>query len=155
LSLIPEEMILPTISAVRPIELPYHVDDNGDLVVMGGLVHVPFAIARVFVVRALVGAIRGQHAHKNCTQFLTCPLGSVQVRCDDGKLISNFLLDHPNVGLLVPPGIWAQQTYLALDSVLTVLCDRPYEPQDYIRDYSEFMTYRSIGGFNDQEKPLK
>jgi len=136
-------MLYPT-SAVNVIRLPYHADDNGDLVVMEGLTHVPFLIARIFVVRALVGAIRGQHAHKACTQLLTCPVGSVEVRCDDGREIATYILDQPNVGLLVPPSIWAQQTYLALDSVLTVLCDRPYEPQDYIRDYGDFKVYRFI-----------
>ena len=134
--------MLSQIGAVRPIELPYYVDDNGDLVVMEGVIHMPFAIARVFVVRALVGAIRGQHAHKACTQLLTCPLGSVVVLCDDGRNVASYTLDQPNVGLLVPPGIWAQQTYLASDSVLTVLCDRAYEPEDYIRNYDEFRAYR-------------
>jgi len=130
------------ISAVTPIELPHHFADNGDLVVMEGLTHVPFAIARVFVVRAPLGAIRGQHAHKICTQFLSCPIGSVKVRCDDGQKVMTYILEQPHVGLLVPPSIWMEQTYLARGSVLTVLCDRPYESQDYIRDYDDFKVYR-------------
>jgi dTDP-4-dehydrorhamnose 3,5-epimerase-like enzyme len=134
------------ISAVYPIELSQHFADNGDLVVMEGLNHLPFAIARVFVVRAPVGAIRGQHAHKSCTQFLTCPVGSVEVRCDDGSEIATYILDQPYVGLLVPPTIWAQQIYLSPGTVLAVLCDRPYESQDYIRDYGEFKNYRMAGG---------
>ncbi|MCG3769445.1 MAG: TDP-4-oxo-6-deoxy-alpha-D-glucose-3,4-oxoisomerase [Nitrosomonadaceae bacterium] len=134
------------ISAVSHIELPHHFAENGDLVVIEGLVHVPFAIVRVFVVRAPVGAIRGQHAHKACFQFLACPIGSIEVRCDDGDHAETYILDRPNVGLLVPPGIWAQQTYLALGSVLTVLCDRPYELHDYVRDYDDFKAYREANG---------
>jgi hypothetical protein len=42
------------------------------------------------------------------------------------------------VGLIIPPGIWAQQTYLTENSVLTVLCDKLYQAADYIRDYEEF-----------------
>lgn len=129
------------ISSVSLIELPRHSEANGELVIMEGMVHVPFSVARVFVVRAPVGAIRGQHAHKACSQFLTCPIGNVEVLCDDGYDTATFILDQPNVGLLVPPGIWAQQTYQAVGSVLTVLCDRPYEAQDYIRDYGEFKAY--------------
>ena len=140
------------ISAVRPFDLPYDVAENGDLVVMEGLKHVPFAIARVFVVRASAGVIRGQHAHKACTQFMTCPIGSVEVLYDDGRETATYILDQPHVGLLVPPSIWAQQTYLTPDSVLTVLCDRPYEPQDYIRDYSDFRAYRLAKGNFDMEK---
>ena len=113
-----------------------------DLVVIEGQNQVPFAIARVFVVRAPAGAIRGQHAHKACTQLLTCPIGSVDVLCDDGFETASYILDRPNTGLLIPPSIWAQQTYRAPGSVLTVLCDRPYEAEDYIRDYTEFKAYR-------------
>jgi hypothetical protein len=135
------KMLYP-ISAVQLIKLPYDFADNGDLVVMEGLVHVPFVIARVFVVRGGEGAVRGQHAHKTCTQFLTCPFGSVEVRCDDGNEVATFILNRPDVGLLVPPSIWAQQVYSVANSVLTVLCDRPYERQDYIRNYDDYKTYR-------------
>lgn len=138
-------MLFP-ISAVTPIELPHYVADNGDLVVMEELTHVPFAIARVFVVLAPVGVIRGQHAHKACTQFLTCPIGSIEVRCDDGREIATYILDQPHIGLLIPPSIWAQQTYLTPGSAMAVLCDRPYESQDYIRDYGDFKVYRVTGG---------
>lgn len=138
--------MLCTINSVSYIELLHDFAENGDLVVMEGLVHVPFAIARVFVVRASVGAIRGQHAHKSCAQFLTCSSGSVEVGCDDGQEIATYILDQPDVGLLVPPSIWAQQTYLVPNTVLTVLCDRPYESQDYIRDYGDFKAYRKTNG---------
>ena len=53
-----------------------------------------------------------------------------------------YILNRPDVGLLIPPSIWAEQTYRAPGSVLTVLCDRPYEAYDYIKDYSDFKIYR-------------
>lgn len=147
--------MLNLISAVTLTKLPRHFEDNGDLVVMEGVTHVPFPIARVFVVRAPAGAIRGQHAHKACAQFLTCTAGSVEVICDDGIATATYILDQPNVGLLVPPGIWSQETYQAHGSVLTVLCDRPYEAHDYIRDYGEFKVYRQTDGlvsFNQEKR---
>jgi len=133
-----------SINAVKLIKLPYDFSDNGDLVVMEGLTHVPFTIARVFVVRGLAGAVRGQHAHKACTQFITCPYGKVEVRCDDGREEASFILDRPEVGLFIPPEIWAQQTYLIDNSVLTVLCDRTYDKQDYVRSYQDYKTYKSV-----------
>ena len=130
-----------TISSVYLVKLPHHFEENGDLVVMEGLINVPFKIARVFVVRAPEGAVRGQHAHKACAQFLTCPRGSVEIHCNDGNQTADFELNHPNLGLFIPPGIWAEQLYRTKDSALTVLCDRVYEPEDYIRDYSLYLTY--------------
>lgn len=138
------EMRHPTsVNAIVLIKLPYYATDDGDLVVMEGMSHFPFSIARVFVVRAPVGAIRGKHAHKACTQFLMCPAGGVEVFCDDGTATGTYILDRPNVGLLIPPGIWAQQTYLIPDTLLTVLCDMPYDPDDYIRNYGDFKAYRA------------
>jgi UDP-2-acetamido-3-amino-2,3-dideoxy-glucuronate N-acetyltransferase len=131
-----------TISSVYLIKLPHHFEDNGDLVVMEGLINVPFVIARVFVVRAPEGAVRGQHAHKACAQFLTCPRGAVEVVCSDGFNSVEFELAHPNIGLFIPPGIWAEQRYRTKDAALTVLCDRVYEPADYIREFPAYLTYR-------------
>lgn len=133
------------LTAVVLIKLPYHVEENGDLVVMEQSAHVPFVIARVFIVRAPATAIRGQHAHMACSQFFTCPTGHVEVLCDDGQETATYRLDQPNIGLLIPPSIWAQQTYMLPGSVLTVLCDRHYESLDYIRDYDKFKEYRKSG----------
>jgi dTDP-4-dehydrorhamnose 3,5-epimerase-like enzyme len=132
------------LSDVQYIKLPYDFAENGDLTVMEGLTHIPFSIARVFIVRGFAGSRRGDHAHKVCTQFLTCPYGIVEVNCDDGVEVANFILDKPNIGLLIPPGIWANQSYLVANSVLTVLCNRPYDALDYIRDYEDYKKYRNI-----------
>ena len=127
------------ICQVKIIDLPHHFEENGDLIVMEKFKNVPFEIQRVFVVRAPKGAIRGQHSHIKCTQLLTCPSGIIDVQCDDGKNKSYFTLNHPNMALLIPPGIWAQQTYTVENSILTVLCDRIYEAEDYIREYNIFI----------------
>lgn len=132
----------PLIDTVKIIKLPHHIEDNGDLVVMEGMLNVPFEIARVFVVRAPERALRGDHAHRACTQFLTCPIGIVDVECDDGLQTASFVLDHPKFGLLVPAGIWSRQTYRTRGSTLTVLCDRHYEAHDYIREYQDYLAYR-------------
>jgi dTDP-4-dehydrorhamnose 3,5-epimerase-like enzyme len=135
--------MLADIENVKLLKLPYFLEDNGDLIVMENLTNIPFKILRVFVVRAPKNAIRGQHAHLKCTQFLTCPSGTVNVHCDDGIKKKTFILDHPNIGLLIPPGIWAQQDYKTDNSILTVLCDRVYEASDYLREYNLFLEYKS------------
>ena len=131
-----------SVSHARLIELPHHFEENGDLVVMERPAQVPFKIERVFVVRAPADAIRGQHAHKRCAQFMVCTNGCVEIVCDDGTDTATFVLNRPELALLVPATLWAQQTYLDADSVLTVLCDHAYEAADYIRDYAEFKAFR-------------
>lgn len=129
------------IEEIKVISLPYFIEENGGLIVIEGLKDLPFNISRVFTVNAPNGSIRGQHAHKKCTQFLTCPLGKVQLICEDGDKSIEFTLDNPKIGVLIPPGIWAQQTYQTENSILNVFCDMPYDDQDYIRNYDAYQLY--------------
>ena len=129
---------------IQLIKLPFFKEENGELVVVEGGINIPFQIARIFTVRASDNNIRGQHAHKVCTQFLICSTGAIQVNCDNGVEKSSYLLAHPNMGLLIPPGVWSDQIYKNNQSVLTVLCDRPFEVEDYIRDYKDYLIYKKI-----------
>ena len=128
---------------VALIHFPRYPDSNGILCVYESGQKVPFDIRRIFTVSAMRGDMRGEHAHKQCSQLLVCVSGQIRVVCDDGFFLTHHLLDSMNHGLLVPPGIWAQEEYMTDGAVLMVLCDRPYEPQDYILDYSDFKAYRA------------
>ncbi len=138
-------MSLHVIDSVRSIEFPEIGDGTGALTVMESGAQVPMEIKRVFVVVAAQGAARGRHAHRRCTQIYVCLRGACHVKVTDGANDGSFELTAPRVGLLVPPSIWSEQTYLEPDTLLMVLCDRPYEADDYIRDYDEFLAYRLRG----------
>jgi dTDP-4-dehydrorhamnose 3,5-epimerase-like enzyme len=131
-----------TIQDVRLLDLPRHSRADGDLVVLEHGEQVPFMAARIFTVRAQKRAVRGQHAHRQCSQFLVCVHGEIAVECDDGKTKNRYLLDNGNKGLLIPPGIWGIETYRTDGAVLVVLCDRLYEEDDYIRSYQQFLDWR-------------
>jgi hypothetical protein len=133
---------LAKVAVLRTVQFAHHVRDDGALTVLEGD-NLPFAIARLFFVSAVAGAKRGMHAHRMCSQFMICASGGIEVLCDDGAETRSFLLDRPNLGLLVPPSIWATETYLSAGSVLAVACDRPYKDDDYIRDYEAFQRYRA------------
>jgi hypothetical protein len=66
--------------------------------------------------------------------------GSVTVQVDDGNSQAEFWLSEPSVGLYVPPLIWAIQYRYTEDAVLVVLASDPYDPDDYIRDYTTFLS---------------
>ena len=127
---------------VKLIELPYHKENNGDLVAVEGESNViPFSIKRIFNVRAQKGNIRGRHAHRQCSQLLICTNGSIEVKCDDGNTNELYVLDKPNFGLLIAPGVWAEQRYMENNTILTVLCNRPFEEVDYLRNYEDFKIF--------------
>jgi dTDP-4-dehydrorhamnose 3,5-epimerase-like enzyme len=124
-----------------PIIFQKHADANGVLCVFESGQQVPFEIMRVFTVSAAADDTRGDHAHKKCTQLLVCVSGIIHVTCDDGTIITEHILDNMGVGLLVPPGVWAKETYVVNNAVLMVLCDRGFEAEDYIRDYDDFKKF--------------
>ena len=125
---------------VKLIEFPYLKENNGDLVVVEGSI-IPFNMSRVFTVRASKGSVRGQHAHRHCSQILICTNGVIEVKCDDSRTTEKYVLDKANFGLYIPPGIWGYQKYTEENTTLTVLCDRPYEEADYIRNYDDFKLF--------------
>jgi len=89
-------------------------------------------------VRCPPGTARGGHAHKACSQFLVCLRGRISVDAIDGTLSRNFVLEQGDFLNLVP-GIYSTETFMDEGSVLAVLCDRPYEPEDYVYDRDLFM----------------
>jgi len=129
------------LSKIQMIDVPSYSEDNGDLIVLedGGMV--PFSIARVFVVNAEKDSVRGEHAHKECTQLLNCLSGSIDVLCDDGRDATEYTLTPLDQALLIPAGVWAVQKYKLENSSLMVLCDQMYNENDYIRDYSQFIEW--------------
>ena len=130
------------IKSVELIEFPIFEEDNGELSVFEqSFDAIPFLIKRIFNVRSEKNSIRGKHAHRLCSQLLICSNGLIEVFCDDAFNQKVFLLDKPNLGLLVPPGIWAEQKYIEHNSSMTVVCDRIYESEDYISDYDKFKEF--------------
>jgi dTDP-4-dehydrorhamnose 3,5-epimerase-like enzyme len=122
----------------RLFNLQRHEGDNGFLCVFQRGINVDFDIRRVFAVSSSEGNIRGEHAHKKCSQLLVCVAGKILVTCDNGSEKSEYLLNGMQMALLIPPGIWAKQEYLTKDALLLVVCDRDYEPEDYIHDYGDY-----------------
>jgi len=131
-----------SISDVVRVPLSQHVANEGVLTVIQSGEHLPFKVDRCFVVTPIdPETIRGNHAHRELSQFLICLTGQVDVLVDDSIGTEVHTLRDPSCGLLVPPGIWCRQTYRTRNSSLLVLCDKPFSEMDYIRDYDAFAAY--------------
>lgn len=130
-----------TVQDIKLITFPVHSSPEADLFVYEHDRHVPFAVRRVFTVDAHQACDRGAHAHKACTQLLVSLKGRILVTVKDGMNESRFDLDTPKTGVLMPPGLWGEQSYEA-GSLLMVLTDQPYDEGDYIRDYRAFEHYK-------------
>jgi acetyltransferase-like isoleucine patch superfamily enzyme len=122
------------------IELPTITDLRGSLTFGEYSKHLPFDPKRYFIVYDVPSEdIRGEHAHKKLHQFLVCLSGSCSVVVNDGLSREEILLNRPNLGLYVPPMVWATQYKFSREAILLVLASEKYEAEDYIRDYDQYL----------------
>lgn len=120
-------------------------DRNGNITAVNNNKEIPFAVNRVFYLYDIPGGeSRGAHAHRECHQFLIAASGSFEVLLDDGKTKRQIQLNRPDIGLHIPPGIWASEINFSSGSICLVLASHIYNERDYIRDYEEFMEFKEL-----------
>jgi len=127
-----------TINDILEIQLQTFNEKLGSLVAIesDGLMK----IERIFYVfNTPKNITRGKHSHYKTKQLLICLNGKCEVICDDGVNREKYLLDSPKKGLLIPEGIWAEETYKTIDTMLMVICNTTYSEEDYIYDYDKFI----------------
>lgn len=128
------------VRGVELIRLPIIPDMRGSLSFAEVGQYLPFQPKRYFVVFDVASReVRGEHAHKTLHQFLVCVRGSCSVMVDDGHHREEYLLDSPGTALHIPPMVWGVQYKYTPDAVLLVLASDVYTPDDYIRDYDDFI----------------
>ena len=97
------------------ISLQKIVDPRGNLSLAEAMKDIPFNISRVYWTYDVPsGACRGGHAHKHCREFIIAVSGSFTVTLDD----------------------------FSSGAVCLVLAEDPFEENDYIREYTEFLNYK-------------
>ena len=127
------------VAGVSLHRMPRVIDIRGSLTVGEFDRSIPFAVKRYFMVFDVPSKeTRGEHAHRECHQFLICVRGSCAIVADDGLQRQEFLLDSPDVGVHLPPMVWGIQYKYSADAVLLVYASHYYDSADYIRNYAEF-----------------
>lgn len=125
------------------IELAKIHNNAGSITVVTGEESVPFPIKRIYYLYDVPGnEERGGHGHKELHQIIVAASGSFTITLYDGNVKRSFMLNNPNLGLLIIPGIWRELTDFSSGSVCLVLASHVYEESDYIRDFEEFIQYK-------------
>ena len=141
-------------SGVTTIHAPLVRDIRGSLIAREFGDSIPFVPRRSFIVIDVPSAeIRGEHAHRECHQFITCVQGAVSLVAENGISREEFRLDGPTVGIHVPPMIWCSQFGHSSDAILLVYASHHYDPGDYIRDYQRILASRPLPILNVTMKP--
>lgn len=120
-------------------------DRNGHITAINNNLEIPFAVKRIFYLYDIPGGeSRGAHAHKECHQFLVAASGSFEVLLDDGLTKRQVLVNRPDLGLHIPPGIWASEINFSSGSICLVLASHEYNENDYLREYEDYLKYIKI-----------
>ncbi|MDE6277613.1 MAG: FdtA/QdtA family cupin domain-containing protein [Muribaculaceae bacterium] len=128
----------------RLIELERFGSLEGTLSVVenGAASPLGYDVSRVFYIfDTPAEASRGGHSHLMDYQTLVALSGSFDVLLDDGSGSEprRVCLNRPNLGLLIPPGIWRTMENFSAGSVCMALAKNPYDEAEYVRDYDEFL----------------
>ncbi|MBB6327770.1 mannose-6-phosphate isomerase-like protein (cupin superfamily) [Algoriphagus iocasae] len=124
------------------VYLPKLGDRKGHITPVTNLKELPFETKRVFYLYDIPGGeSRGAHAHYECHQFLVAVSGAFEVLLDDGNSKRQVLLNRPDLGLLIPAGIWASEINFSSGAVCLVLASEKFNEKDYIRDYNEYLNF--------------
>ena len=113
---------------------------TGSLIPLSLKKDIPFYVKRIFIINGNKNAIRADHAHHKCSQYLAVIKGSVVVDYESkkGKFKSKLSFRNKK-GLLLKPKTWCKVKFVQKDTILIVFCDREYEYFDYIENYHEFL----------------
>lgn len=131
-----------TINDVRIIELPKFLDGRGNLSFAQNNTQIPFEIKRIYWIYDVPGGEeRGGHAERENEELVVAMSGSFDITVDDGKERKTFTLNRSYYGLYIPKGIWRDMSNFSTNSLALEFGSIPYDANDYIRDYDEFLSY--------------
>ena len=124
----------------RIIDLPKIKDSTGNLSFIESENHIPFIIERTYLIYDVPGGqVRGGHAYKELEEFIVALSGSFDVVLDNGKVKKTYSLNRSYYGLYVPKMVWRSMENFSTNALCMTLASTPYDVNDYIRDYDQFM----------------
>ena len=111
------------------IEIPTYEDERGFLTFIEDIL--PFKIERIYWIYGADEQTRGGHRHRITKQALVTVAGTVNLKINDGRKETLFVLDNPSKCIIVEPEDW-HTMYFKNKSVLLVFASEKYDKSDYI-----------------------
>ena len=131
---------------VKLIELPKFNDPRGNLSFAENCTQIPFEIKRTYWLFDVPGGeSRGGHAYTTTEELVIALSGSFDVVIDDGKERKTFVLNRSYYGLYIPKGLWREMINFSTNSLALEFASTPYDKNDYIRDYNDFLKLKTNG----------
>ena len=135
-----------TIDDCRIIDLPKFLDARGNLSFAENFKQIPFEIKRTYWIYDVPGGeSRGGHAFRENEELIIALSGAFNVTVDDGSRKKTFSLSRSYYGLYIPKGLWREMEDFSTNSFALEFGSIKYSPEDYVRDYDEFLKLKADG----------
>ena len=128
---------------VKLIDLPKFLDARGNLSFIEEDKHVSFPINRCYWIYDVPGGeVRGGHSYYENQEVIIALSGSFDVILKKGNESVVITLNRPNIGLLIPKGVWRELHNFSSGSVCLVLASATFDEDDYIRNFDDFLSFK-------------
>lgn len=117
------------------IDLKTVTDKRGNLTVINNSETervIPFDIKRIFYIYGVDNETRGWHRHHITIQAAICLQGECRILNNDGEKKETFILNRPDICLILEPQDWHQMDSFSHNAILMVLASEYFDKEDYI-----------------------
>ena len=127
---------------IRKIKIDSFKSFSGKLIPITFNKKFPFPIKRIFFIHGLKNKIRGDHAHKKCSQLFMAVSGKMILNIKTPYLKKRFLIEkNSKYAILVPPKYWCSVKFVKKNSIIMVMNDRYYKFNDYLETFDDYKKY--------------
>ena len=127
---------------IRKFKLKSYSRFSGKLMPINFDKKFPIKVKRIFFINGKKSKIRGEHAHKKCSQLFIPIHGKMALTIETLNNKKSIILSRSSkTTILVPPKYWCSIKFLEKNSILMVACDKRFDTYDYLESFDEYKKY--------------
>jgi len=128
---------------IETVKLQDFSDSRGQLLVAEFFSELGVVAKRIYILKNVPDLTqRGGHAHKELKQVFFCLQGSFQMKVSDGASSETVLMSRDTPGVFLRSGLWRDLNSFSPDAICLVIASEPYDPDDYIGNFDEYVSWR-------------
>ena len=127
---------------IKKLKIKIFSNKTGKLIPISFNKKFPIKVKRIFHLYGKKNKIRGNHAHKKCSQVFIPILGKLILNIKTPNTEKKITLNHSvNTAVVVPPKHWCSIKFINKNSILMVVCDQYYKANDYLKNFDDYKKY--------------
>ena len=130
------------INKIKKIRIKSFTSVSGKLTPFTFDKKIPMPVKRIFFLYGAKNKIRGDHAHKKCSQLFVAISGKMVLEVKTPFSKKKFIVEEKKkYGILVPPKHWCNIKFVKKRAILMLINDRKYEFNDYLETFDSYKKY--------------